>query len=108
MTTTTNVMNTLNVLNSRQKLGIVLMALLITVLYPVVALMIVLTIGVVYYVTHRDQKKQEFPQQLIGIETDKSVGSGSDTKKIKFCTNCGEVIGDNNKFCGNCGQNVVI
>jgi len=44
MTTTTNDMNTLNVLNSIQKLGLVLMTLLITYLYPQVIIMIVLTI----------------------------------------------------------------
>lgn len=103
MTTTTNsVMSTFNVLNSRQKIGTVLMTLLITILYPVVALVIGLTIGVVYYAI---QKQQKLPRQLTGIETDKSVGS--ETKKINFCTNCGEAIGENNKFCGDCGVSII-
>lgn len=106
--TTSNIMNnsvlsTLNRLNIRQKLGVVLMVLLTTAIYPIVALMLVLTIFVVYYVAHRDQKEQQVP-----VDNSKVLSSGNDTKKIKFCTNCGEVIGDNNKFCGNCGQNVVI
>lgn len=94
--------NMLNVLNNRQKLGIVLMGLLITVIYPVVTLMIVLTIVVVYYVIHRDREKQN-KIQLTGVDTDGTVVET--IKKVKFCTNCGEAIEENNKFCGGCGQN---
>ncbi|NLO39061.1 MAG: zinc ribbon domain-containing protein [Ruminiclostridium sp.] len=62
--------------------------------------MLIIGVAVVVYIAARKKGKATVAlTYTVSAQTNGQQGT-------KFCTNCGNPLGDNSKFCSKCGQNL--